>query len=761
VDVRVRLFGEFEITCDGVVAIDGAWKPAKAAAIVKILALRPSRSMHRDQLITALWPESDVEAGTNSLYKNLHELRKTIRRAGGPRDIIHLEHPNIALAPYVQVDLDEFRRLASTIGAAPAREDLSEALAVCGEQLLPDNLYEAWTEPYRADVQLQVAGLRTQLAKLHLAASDFDAAIEQYRAILASDDLSEEAHLGLMRAYAAGDRRDLALRQYERCKEVLASELGATPSDDIEAFVEELRRGNPSRRLEATIEDPERAGDAALRRYAYAEAIAAYREAIASVHATDPDDERECELWLKLATATSGIGTAMDVAECCRRAAQLAERAGAHELLARALVHFQNASDSTPNNHAGHREAAELIEAALERLPASEVASRAWLLAAGARAVASGSRSENERYVTGRLSVAGRRDPQIEARLREAVALAREAGSPHVLAYALTRLRTYITSPDTLAERLDLTREMVELIPAARNPVGEMEALLFRHEDLLESGDIDGARIQARAMRRLGESINSGGILAVAFSLLATHETADGPLKDAAHTLRQSREFDEKTGTSSNSQNRFGAQLLALRWHQGRIGEMEAGFRRALDVFPRMMNTRAALAFIYAETGQHDLARAELDKLTEQPVESIPKDFGWWFTTVFMAYAAVAAGERDIARSLYELLRPYADRNAANAGAISFGSAALVPALLAAFLGNSESAESYFQQALAFNIATRQRVWAARTRVHYAAMLRARAAAGDVERAAELERVARADAHEMGLGIFADETVTP
>ena len=112
-DVCVRLLGRFELTCDGAVVIDGAWKPAKAAAIVKILALREGRSMHRDQLIAALWPEADAEAGTNSLYKNLHELRKTIRKAGGPRDVVHLNHPAIALAPYVRVDLDEVRRLAA------------------------------------------------------------------------------------------------------------------------------------------------------------------------------------------------------------------------------------------------------------------------------------------------------------------------------------------------------------------------------------------------------------------------------------------------------------------------------------------------------------------------------------------------------------------------------------------------------------------------------------------------------------------------
>jgi tetratricopeptide (TPR) repeat protein len=206
---------------------------------------------------------------------------------------------------------------------------------------------------------------------------------------------------------------------------------------------------------------------------------------------------------------------------------------------------------------------------------------------------------------------------------------------------------------------------------------------------------------------------------------------------------------DEKQGTTSNSQNRFGSQLLALRWHQGRIAEMEPGFRRALDVFPRMLPTRAALAFIYSEIGEIDKARAELEQLPA--VEAIPRDYSWWFTHVFMAFTAIATGEADVARAAYTAILPFAERNAANASAISFGSAELVLALLAEHLGDLAAAEQHFDRALAFNIRTRQRTWTARTRFHYASMLCARDAAGDRERARDLIRIARADAYEIGM----------
>jgi DNA-binding SARP family transcriptional activator len=597
VDVCVRLLGRFELTCDGEVAIDGGWKPAKAAAIIKILALREGRSMLREQLIEALWPEADAEAGANSLYKNLHQLRKTVRRAGGPRDVIHLDHPLIALAPYVRVDLDEFRRRAESIDAASTREELEHAAALAGP-LLPDDIYEPWTELYRTSVHMQITRVRLQLARAHVVAKSLEQAIEQYEAVLKLDDLCEEAQHGLVRAYMGCERRDLALRQYEHYRALLATELGTAPSPEVEALVADIRRESVRSRASEAVDEAVRDGDDAMRRRAYSDAVRLYREAIDGLQAAKDDAKREAELWLKLARATSAIGTQVEIAECCRRAAKQAERAGEFHLLADALVQFQDATDSTPGNNAGHREAAELIESALARLPPDEHAARALLLAAGARPVAAAERPENEQYVTGRLSIAGGLSAAIVARLREAVALARRSGDLDVLAYALTRLRVYITSPDTLDERLELTREMIEITRDGHHPINQYQAQLFRHEDLLEAGDIDGARIQTRAMRRLGEEIDASGILAIAYSLQATHDTADGPLAEAGRSLRQSREAEVVQGTTSNTQNRLGAQLLALRWHEGRIGEMESGYRRAVDVFLRMMNARAALAFI-------------------------------------------------------------------------------------------------------------------------------------------------------------------
>jgi hypothetical protein len=100
---------------------------------------------------------------------------------------------------------------------------------------------------------------------------------------------------------------------------------------------------------------------------------------------------------------------------------------------------------------------------------------------------------------------------------------------------------------------------------------------------------------------------------------------------------------------------------------------------------------------------------------------------------------------------LYDVIAPFAGRNAAIAGAVSFGSVELVLARLAASLERWDPACEHFERALAFNIRTRQQVWVARTRWHFADMLAARGERGVAARADDLRRIAHDDAREAGM----------
>lgn len=209
---RVSLLGGFRVEVDGRPVPADAWRHRRGADLVKLLALAPGHRLHRERIVDALWPDLDAQAGTANLRKALHYAR----RAAGGLDCIRIEGPMVVLWPHglLEVDVDRFE----------AEEGVA-AVELYGGDLLPEDLYEPWTEEPRERLRrrylaaLKAAGRWTDVAEL--------------------DPLDEEACRALMRTrLEAGDRMG-AMRQFERLREVLREELGVAPDAATVAVYDE------------------------------------------------------------------------------------------------------------------------------------------------------------------------------------------------------------------------------------------------------------------------------------------------------------------------------------------------------------------------------------------------------------------------------------------------------------------------------------------------------------------------------------------
>jgi hypothetical protein len=78
-DVRVRLLGSFAVTVDGGEIADEAWPSLRAAQLVHLLALADGHRLPREQVIDALWPQLDPDAGAANLRKAAHHARQAMR----------------------------------------------------------------------------------------------------------------------------------------------------------------------------------------------------------------------------------------------------------------------------------------------------------------------------------------------------------------------------------------------------------------------------------------------------------------------------------------------------------------------------------------------------------------------------------------------------------------------------------------------------------------------------------------------------------
>lgn len=231
-DVRISLLGGFSITVDGDEVPPAAWGRRHAAALVKLLALASGRRMLREQVLDALWPDVPPEQAGPRLHKAAHYARRAL---GGDEALtVVLRNDVIELFPgsTFTIDVDDFRERAERALASGSREEAMAALSLHRGPLLPDDVYEPWTEQRRDSIEM----LHHRLLRL----------TESWEEILAHDPLDEEAHLALARGHAEqGDVR-AALRQLERLEQAVRTELGTAPGPEAQRLRTQLLGRLPS-----------------------------------------------------------------------------------------------------------------------------------------------------------------------------------------------------------------------------------------------------------------------------------------------------------------------------------------------------------------------------------------------------------------------------------------------------------------------------------------------------------------------------------
>lgn len=212
--VEVRLLGGFQVRVDGRSLPRRDWSRRHSAALVKLLALAPGRSLHREQVIDALWPDLRIDLAAPRLHKAAHYAR----RALGHRDALVLSAETVALYPDDSPDIDvvRFQRHATSAVADGGVAAAKAALALYGGELLPQDLYEPWSEQAR----LHLSRLHAEL--LHQA--------QDWHQVLVTDPADEPAHLALAQRYLERGDRPAALRQLDELDSVMGLHLGLGPS---------------------------------------------------------------------------------------------------------------------------------------------------------------------------------------------------------------------------------------------------------------------------------------------------------------------------------------------------------------------------------------------------------------------------------------------------------------------------------------------------------------------------------------------------
>ncbi|MFC8233966.1 ATP-binding protein [Streptomyces sp. NPDC057284] len=232
------LFGGFKVERDGGAPLADKWPRPSARALVKLLAVSPGHSLHREQAMEICWPDSDAQAALGSLRVALHAARRAIEPELAPRassSYLTGEGTLLRLDPHtVVIDADQAEDLAEQALAGGSTEALAAALAAFTGELLPEDRYAPWAEARREELSAMCDRVRLALAEAHLADGETELATEVALRAVAAAPAEERAHRVLIDAYLRQGLRRQAVRQYHLCREALDAELGVRPGPATE-----------------------------------------------------------------------------------------------------------------------------------------------------------------------------------------------------------------------------------------------------------------------------------------------------------------------------------------------------------------------------------------------------------------------------------------------------------------------------------------------------------------------------------------------
>jgi hypothetical protein len=281
------------------------------------------------------------------------------------------------------------------------------------------------------------------------------------------------------------------------------------------------------------------------------------------------------------------------------------------------------------------------------------------------------------------------------------------------------------------------------------NPEIEFLAHDARLHCYLELCDRWGVETETQAMTAIAERMRQPFYRWHTVCLRTLGATLDGRFVDAERLAREALEL-ARLGQSEYTTYVFRyAQMLAIRWAQGRLAELWPEIQDHGERFPWISRWRDALAA--AELGDQEAARRELERHAVRGFGALQRDGFWILHLCGLADACVLVGDARRGLQLYELLLPHAGDNAVSYSKQPFGPAALRLGKLATLLERWEDAERHFATALGCCEQLCARAIRARVLLEHAQALAARGEGGDRERIATMLEEAARLCEELGM----------
>ncbi|HEX5080133.1 MAG TPA: BTAD domain-containing putative transcriptional regulator, partial [Geminicoccaceae bacterium] len=222
--------------------------------LLGFLVVHRHRTHQREVLASILWDEVDDARARHRINTALWRLRRALAApdTGGDECIVSEPGGGVGFNPraceWLDVALFEdtiAKVTRTTPGAADEAEvaALQRAVDLYAGDLLP-GCYDEWVMPERRRLETLFVGALEWLMRDQERRGLPESGIGAGLRLLRHDPLREDVHRYVMRLYASAGQRQLAIRQYDYCRDLLASELDISPMPETEALHRQILQAN-------------------------------------------------------------------------------------------------------------------------------------------------------------------------------------------------------------------------------------------------------------------------------------------------------------------------------------------------------------------------------------------------------------------------------------------------------------------------------------------------------------------------------------
>lgn len=222
----------------------------RAKSVLKYLVLHHTQPVSKEVLMDCFWPDADAESARNNLNVAVYNLRQALRKTGEDISYILFQDNAYMLNPAVDTwfDFEAFtercekaRQFDTAQNVADALGEYKHAESLYTGPLFEEDRYEDWPVAHRNYLQDGYLQVLERLSQYAFSEGAYAECINLCSKMLMIDPCREEAHLRIMHCHSRQGQQHLALRQYQRCVEVLKKELDLMPGAEIASLYQRIR----------------------------------------------------------------------------------------------------------------------------------------------------------------------------------------------------------------------------------------------------------------------------------------------------------------------------------------------------------------------------------------------------------------------------------------------------------------------------------------------------------------------------------------